>query len=559
MHFSQLRIGIVTALTVATFSLVAPVAHAAPLLRSFGGPEGFGTSVLPSNDDGSSAAVDLTGAFSGGLRFFGGPYTEFYVNNNGNISFSNSIVAFTASPFPVADQPMIAPYWGDVDTRNRTLTDTTENLVYWHLEPGRLVVTWYNVGYYSSQNDKRMSFQLILTNALDCGSGDFDVEFRYETCEWTAGSASGGTNGLCTEGDDGCTSAQAGFDAGNEVDFVALPNSFTDEILDVCTTSNVALPGIWRFSVRSGGVVCPSDMPCEIPDEVGPCAVGRTQCVGADTVCQPISTPVAELCDGVDNDCNGEPDDGSDLCPGGQTCYRGSCVDVCFEGGCTADFTCDAETGSCVEDTCIDTECDAGQRCSGGTCVDACDGIVCPFGTDCVSGSCVDPCSAVACGDDQFCREGLCVNECPCSPCPANETCNADGTCTPRGCDIISCPEGFYCEDGACNNACEGVVCPSGQECIIDTCMVPPPPMPPMMDAGPGDTDGGVVGDDAGVVGDDAAVSADSGAFDAGRTAQDPDEGCGCRVVGSSTRDSSVPALFAVFGLFLVRRRQHNR
>lgn len=546
MHSCQLRLGIVTALTVAVVSLFAPVAHAAPLLRSFGGPEGFGTNVLPSNDDGSSAALDLTGAFSGGLRFFGGPYTEFFVNNNGNISFNDDIFAYTPDPFPVADQPMIAPYWGDVDTRNRTdISAPTENLVYWHLEPGRLVVTWYDVGYFNSMNDKRMSFQLILTNALDCGSGDFDVEFRYETCEWTAGSASGGDDGLCTDAD--CTSAQAGFDAGNEEDYVALPGSFTDGILDVCTTSNVALPGIWRFSVRSGGVVCPSDMPCEVPDEVGPCAMGRTQCVGSETVCQPISAPVDELCDGVDNDCNGEPDDGDGLCPGSQTCYRGTCVDVCFEGGCAVDFTCDAVTGSCIEDACIDSECEPGQRCSGGTCIDACDGIVCPFGTDCISGSCVELCAAVACAEDQFCREGLCVNRCPCSPCPAGETCNADGTCTPRGCDIIDCPEGFYCEDAACHDACEGVVCPSGQECIIDRCMVPPPPA--RVDAG--------MPPDAGPAADDAGPADGSADGDTGRTLEVPRDGCGCRIVGSpSTGDPGALALFAVFGLFLVHRRR---
>ncbi len=325
-----------------------------------------------------------------------------------------------------------------------------------------------------------------------------------------------------------------------------LPGSFTDGILDVCTTSNVALPGIWRFSVRSGGVVCPSDMPCEVPDEVGPCAVGRTQCVGSETVCQPISAPVDELCDGVDNDCNGEPDDGEGLCRGSQTCYRGTCVDVCFEGGCAPAFTCDATTGSCVEDACIDTVCEPGQRCSGGTCIDACDGIVCPFGTDCVSGSCVELCASVSCAEDQFCREGLCVNRCPCSPCPAGETCNADGTCTPRGCDIINCPEGFYCADGACNDACEGVVCPSGQECIIDRCMVPPPP--PRVDAGM---------PDAGPGEDDAGAPDGSVTSDTGRTIDVPEDGCGCRVVGSSsTGNPAALAMFAVFGLILVHRRR---
>lgn len=553
MRTSLLRLGVAVALSLAAGALEAPVAHAAPLLRSFGGPEGFGTNVLPSNDDGSSSALDLTGAFSGGLRFFGGPYTEFWVNNNGNISFNGSIVAYTPDPFPVANQPMIAPYWGDVDTRNREdVASPTENLVYWHLEPGRLVVTWYEVGYYSQRNDKRMSFQLILTNALDCGSGDFDVEFRYETCEWTAGSASGGTDGLCSTAS--CTSAQAGFDAGNEEDYVALPGSFSDDILDVCDTSNVGLPGIWRFSVRSGGVVCPSDMPCPIPDEVGPCAVGRTQCVGTETVCQPISTPVDEICDGVDNDCNGEPDDGAGLCGPAQTCYRGTCVDICFEGSCQPGFTCDRDTGSCVEDPCVGVECEAGQRCSEGSCVDACDGIVCPHGFECISGSCVDPCASVTCGDDQFCREGLCANRCPCSPCPAGETCNADGTCTPRGCDIINCPEGFFCEDGACLNACEGVVCPSGQECIVDRCMTPPP-LPPV-DAGiPDDRDGGTPEDG------DAAV-----AVDGGRVLDDRggDDGCGCRVVGRtssapSTDGTGALALMALLGLVLVRRRRGDR
>jgi hypothetical protein len=63
-------------------------------------------------------------------------------------------------------------------------------------EPGLLVVTWHNVGYYNTHDDRKMDFQLILRNALDCGSGDFDVEFRYNRCEWTTGDASGGSGGF---------------------------------------------------------------------------------------------------------------------------------------------------------------------------------------------------------------------------------------------------------------------------------------------------------------------------------------------------------------------------
>src|SRR5690349_20864918 len=123
-----------------------PTAHAVPLLATFGGPAGYGANVLPGNDDGSSSSIDLTVAFPGGLTFFGGPYTTSYVNNNGNITFSGPEYEYTPTPFPVAMRPMIAPYWGDVDTRGGGAP--ARNGVYWHLEPGRMIVTWHNVGYY---------------------------------------------------------------------------------------------------------------------------------------------------------------------------------------------------------------------------------------------------------------------------------------------------------------------------------------------------------------------------------------------------------------------------
>src|SRR5204863_42584 len=83
-----------------------------------------------------------------------------------------------------------------------------------------------------------------------CGSGDFDVEFRYNTCEWETGDASDGMGGF------GGTQAQAGFDAGNGMDFVEIMGSRLPGIANhLCTSSNVGMPGIWRFAVRGGGVV----------------------------------------------------------------------------------------------------------------------------------------------------------------------------------------------------------------------------------------------------------------------------------------------------------------
>ncbi len=542
-----------TALAALLATFLPARASAIPLYRGFGGPAGFGSGILNGNDDGSTGAIDLTGAFSGGLRFYGGPYTQFWVNNNGNITFSGPVGEFTPRPFPIASRPMIAPYWADIDTRSRAgLTDPAENLVYYHLEPGRLIVTWYNAGYYANHNDMRVSFQLIITNATDCGSGDFDVEFRYDRCEWVAGDASGGSSGH------GGTPAQAGFDAGNLRDYTALPGSFTEAVRNVCSTSNVGEPGRWEFSVRAGGVVCREDMPCTVPDMQGACSIGRTQCVSNVAQCQAITTPSTELCDNVDNDCNGVPDDAPGLCGPRQACQLGSCVDACFEGTCAEGYTCDATSGGCVETACVGVPCAQDERCQGGACVGACEGVVCPHGQQCLSGVCVDPCAAVTCDSDRLCRAGLCVLRCPCSPCPVGETCLADGSCLAQGCDIVLCGAGQYCEGSQCHDSCEGVVCPRGQTCELGECA-----LPATRDAGVG-RDAGPP--DAGEVPADAASPMDAGmvespdANDHGPPAPPARRGCDCNAAGGAPyAGHGGLALLASLALVAASRRRARR
>ncbi len=134
---------------------------------TFGGARGFGTDCLSPNDDGSSAEIDLTPAFPRGLRFFDRTHTSTFVNTNGNITFSGALYTYTPDPFPVADQPMIAPYWGDVDIRGAECSgyggdlgcaNPSTNGVWWHMEPGLFVVTWERVGYFYCRDDLQMSF-----------------------------------------------------------------------------------------------------------------------------------------------------------------------------------------------------------------------------------------------------------------------------------------------------------------------------------------------------------------------------------------------------------------
>jgi len=527
---------------VAGSTTAAPASAQAPLINTYGGPVGFGSNMLPINDDGSSDPIDLTAAFPGGLNFFGGPYTQVWVNNNGNITFSGPVFNYTPTPFPVADRPMIAPYWGDVDTRGGGTPNN--NGVFYHLEPGRMVATWHNVGYYSSNDDRKMDFQLILTNSLDCRAGDFDVEFRYNRCEWTTGDASGGSGGL------GGTPAQAGFDAGNSMDFVEIRGSRTMAILDVCTTSNVGIPGVWRFSVRGGEVSCPGTGEVCDTGMMGACGVGVTQCVGRDVVCSPVGTMSAERCNGTDDDCDGSTDEGGDLCStAGDICVRGSCVPPCFEGGCGEGESCNAD-GICVGSACVDVTCPEGQRCRGGSCVGACDGIVCPHNQQCVAGRCTDLCDVLTCPDGELCVDGACVAQCPCRECDAGQTCLADGSCIDSACDIVTCDPGFYCEAGECRDACAGAVCPEGQRCQAGDCVDGPAPM---ADAGvpPGTGDGGAPPPPPGI--DGGGMEDTDGGVDRRPPARG-DPGCNCRAAGRD-RAPSLAWLLAPLAFVLWRRR----
>jgi MYXO-CTERM domain-containing protein len=505
-------------------------------------PGGTPTGVLAANDDGSSSAIPLASAFPGGLTFFGGPYSQFWVNNNGNITFNRGVGTFTPHAFPVSSQPMIAPYWGDVDTRGGGTPGN--NYVWWYLEPGRLIVTWHNVGYYSIRDDRKMDFQLILTNAAGCASGDFDVEFRYNRCEWTTGGASGGSGGF------GGTPAQAGFDAGNGTDYVAITGSLTMSILDLCTGSNVGEPGVWRFGVHGGAVSCPgTGGQCDTGLE-GACGIGVTQCIGGGVECVQVGMPGAERCDGVDNDCNGEVDDGDGLCSGANICYQGACVPPCFEGGCAEGQTCTGE-GRCVDTACMGVTCESGQRCTAGTCVDACAGVTCPHDQQCVAGRCLAVCDVITCGEGEVCQDGACRPGCPCYPCPDGETCNADGTCRPTGCDLVTCDPGFYCEGGSCLDACDGATCPPGQVCQVGMCVdgmsVPPDagvtPRPdggsfPWADAGGSTLDGSTGGNG-----------------DGGRAhGPPPRPGCGCHAAVDGDAPSWLWSLGAL--AFIVRRRR---
>ncbi|RYZ03212.1 MAG: hypothetical protein EOO73_28415 [Myxococcales bacterium] len=76
----------------------------------------------------------------------------------------------------------------------------------------------------------------------------------------------------------------------------------------------------------------------------GECSFGTTQCIGSVLVCIPGKTPTAEVCDGKDNDCNGTPDDGFELDTNTENC--GACGNSCV-GKLPHAF------GKCVNSACV--------------------------------------------------------------------------------------------------------------------------------------------------------------------------------------------------------------
>lgn len=153
------------------------------------------------NDDQYTSQIALPFTFD----FYGTELNSFFINNNGNISFYGGYGTYTPYSFPINSFPMLAPFWSDVDTR-----PIGSGLVYYRIEPHRVVVTWDNVGYYNNQADKKNTFQVVFTDGTDplIGLGN-NVAFSYADMQWTTGSASGGTGGF------GGTPATVGINKGD--------------------------------------------------------------------------------------------------------------------------------------------------------------------------------------------------------------------------------------------------------------------------------------------------------------------------------------------------------
>ncbi len=306
--------------------------------------------------------------------------------------------------------------------------------------------------------------QTVQPTAESCNGIDDDCDGQPDQGNPGGGVAcSTGGAGACAEGTLTCANGQL------QCVQVVQPS------VETCNGIDDDCDGVIDQGNPGGGVPCHTGMP-------GACAEGALTCADGHLQCLQLVQPSPEVCNGADDDCDGQADQGNP--GGGASCNTG------LQGVCAAGTTtCASGHTHCTQSVQPAPEiCDNGQD-------EDCDGVVdngcSPGGTcahdKCASGAALasscDPCVQQICAADPFCCttqwDSQCVQQVQivcgqtCTSNCAHPVCQS-GAALQSGCEPcvtqICAADSFCCTTQWDSQCVQQVQTVCGQTCSGNTC-----------------------------------------------------------------------------------------